>query len=247
MKRPLEGKRALVTGAGTRLGKAIALALGEAGCTVAVHHHTSVAGAQQTVAKLTKQGRDAFAIRADLTAREDCEKMFEELDAKFDGKLDVLVNSAGIFEKTPIEEITPSRWQWIFQVNVEAALWCAQLAHVRMKKKGGSIVNVVDVSAERPWAGYAHYCASKAALVSLTKSMAIEWAPEIRVNAVAPGAVLPPDSMTAEEKKKLAAAIPQKRLGDASDVAATVVFLVSGPEFLTGAVIPVDGGRSARF
>lgn len=246
--RPLEGKRALVTGGGTRLGRAIALALGEAGCAVAVHHHTSVAGAQQVVSKITASGRDAFAVRADLSAYDDCERMFEAVDAKFEGKLDILVSSAGIFEKTPVEEITPSRWQWMFQVNVEAALWCGQLARTRMQKTGGgSIVNVVDVSAERPWAGYAHYCASKAALLSLTRSMAIEWAPEIRVNAVAPGAVLPPESMSDEEKAKLAAAIPQKRLGDPADVADTVLFLLAGPAFITGAVIAVDGGRSARF
>jgi len=244
----LAGKRALVTGGGTRLGRAIALALGEAGAAVCVHHHTSVAGAQQVVSKIAAQGRDAFAVRADLSGYEDVSRMFEQIDQKFEGQLDLLVNSAGIFERTPLEEITPSRWQWMFQVNVEAALWCGQLARERMQKAGaGSIVNVVDVSAERPWAGYAHYCASKAALLSLTRSMAVEWAPDIRVNGVAPGAVLPPDHMSEEEKAKLAAAIPQKRLGTPEDVAETVLFLLAGPPFVTGAIVPVDGGRSARF
>ena len=111
----------------------------------------------------------------------------------------------------------------------------------------GSIVNVTDISAERPWRGYAHYCASKAALVSLTKSLALEWAPAIRVNAVAPGAVLPPDDLSAEERARLAEAVPQKRLGTPEDVAEAVAFLAAGPAYVTGQILAVDGGRSISW
>jgi len=246
----LIGKRALVTGAGVRLGKAIALALADAGAWVAVHHHRSVAGAQQVVSRITAGGRDAFAVRADLSQPEDVERMFEQLDAKFAGSLDILVNSAGIMEKIAAADLTAERWQRMFAVNVESALTCSQLARTRMlanKQPGGSIVNVTDISAERPWRGYAHYCASKAALLSLTKSLALEWAPEIRVNAIAPGAVLLPEGSSAEEVARLEAAIPAGRLGAPEDVAETAVFLAGGPAYVTGQVIAVDGGRSIAW
>ena len=115
------------------------------------------------------------------------------------------------------------------------------------KQPGGSIINVTDISAERPWRGYAHYCASKAALLSLTKSLALEWAPEIRVNAIAPGAVLLPEGSSAEEVARLEAAIPAGRLGAPEDVAETAVFLAGGPAYVTGQVIAVDGGRSIAW
>lgn len=246
----LAGKKALVTGAGVRLGRAIALALAEAGAWVAVHHHRSNAGAQQVVARIVEGKRDAFAVRADLSQPDDVERMFEQVDAKFEGTLDILVNSAGIMERADAADITPERWQRLFALNVESALWCAQHARTRMLANatpGGAIVNVTDISAARPWRGYAHYCASKAALESLTKSLALEWAPGIRVNAVAPGAVLLPDATPAEEAARLQAAIPAGRLGSAEDVAETVVFLAGGPQYVTGQVIAVDGGRSISW
>lgn len=249
----LAGKKALVTGGGVRVGKAIAIALAEAGASVAVHHHRSVAAAQQVVARITGAStgsREAFAVRADLTQPDEVERMFEQLDGKLGGKLDVLVNSAGIMERVAAADLLPDRWQRMFALNVEAPLWCSQAARMRMLSNatpGGAIVNVTDISAERPWRGYAHYCASKAALVSLTKTLALEWAPDIRVNAVAPGAVMLPEGTSAEEVARLEAAIPAKRLGSAEDVAETVVFLASGPAYVTGQVIAVDGGRSISW
>ena len=121
---------------------------------------------------------------------------------------------------------------------------CSLLARERMDAKGGAIVNITDIAADRPFRGYAHYCASKAALVSLTKSLALEWAPKIRVNGVSPGAVLPPDDSTPEELARLAANVPMQKLGDPADVAQAVAFLCAGPAYLTGQIIAVDGGRS---
>lgn len=244
----LAGKRALVTGAGVRLGRAIALALSEAGAAVAVHHHASADEAGRVVTAITGSGKEAFAVRADLSQPAEVESMFAQVDARFGGRLDVLVNSAGIFERVAASELSPERWRRMFAVNVESAMWCSQHARSRMLAGGsGAIVNVTDISAERPWRGYAHYCASKAALVSLTKSLALEWAPEIRVNAVAPGAVLPPEDTDAEEKARLESAIPAGRLGTPRDVAETVVFLAGGPTYVTGQVIAVDGGRSIAW
>ena len=241
----MTGKRALVTGGAVRVGRAIALALGDAGFTVAVHHFGSGAEAKETVKEL---GRGSFTVRADVGEPEEVERMFTVVEDRFDGKLDVLVSSAGIFQRVPAADLTPAMWQRMFAINVEGALWCAQAARpLLLAAGGGAIVNVTDISADRPWRGYAHYCASKAALVSLTKSLALEWAPEIRVNAVAPGAVLPPERTTKEEKKRLTEAIPAKRLGSPEDVARTVVFLADGPQYVTGQVIAVDGGRSISW
>ena len=245
---PLAGKRALVTGGGVRLGRAIALALAEAGAHVAVHHHRSVAGAKEVVAKITASHRDAFSVRADLSQPADVKRLFEQLDATFSGKLDVLVNSAGVFEEIAAEDLTLDRWQRMFAVNVESAFGCAQAARPRMLAAGGgAIVNVTDIAAHRPWRGHAHYCASKAALESLTKSLALEWAPQIRVNAVAPGAVLLPEDASAEERARLEKVIPAKRIGTPEDVAQAVVFLAGGPAYVTGQVLAVDGGRSISW
>ncbi len=246
--RPIGGMRALVTGAGVRLGRAIALRLADGGASVAVHHHVSAAAAADTVASIRERGGSAFAVQADLADADAIGAMFAAVDAEFGGGLDLLVNNAGIFEKIPAEAIGPARWRRMFAVNVDAAFLCSIAARPRLLAAGGgSIVNVTDIAGERPWAGYAHYCASKAALISLTRSLAVEWAPAIRVNGVSPGAVLPPESATAEERERLAAATPMRRLGRPEEVADAVVFLAAGPPFLTGQIVAVDGGRSARL
>lgn len=241
----LQGKRALVTGAGVRLGRAIALALAGAGARVAIHHHRSAEGARRVEAELRALGGAAFTVQADLTREDEVARMFERVDEVFEGRLDVLVNNAGVFERVDLAGMTVERWTRMFQVNVQSTLSCSLLARARMLAAGGgAIVNVADIASERPWRGYAHYCASKAALVSLTRSLALEWAPEIRVNAVSPGAVLPPEGTSAEELARLSANVPQRRLGNPADVAQAVAFLCAGPSYLTGQVLAVDGGRS---
>jgi pteridine reductase len=240
----LLGKRALVTGAGVRLGRAIALGLAEAGAHVAIHHHSSAKGAEEVAAAIRRMGREAFTVKADLGDLAQVSKMFAKVDSVFGRELDILVNSAGIFERIPAEELSLDKWRKMFRINVESALSLSILAHERMQKNGGAIVNITDIAADRPFRGYAHYSASKAALVSLTKSLALEWAPKIRVNGVSPGAVLPPDKSTAEELEALAANVPMKKLGDPRDVAQAVAFLCAGPSYLTGQILAVDGGRS---
>ena len=241
----LLGKRALVTGGGIRLGRAIALALAGAGARVAVHHHRSAEGARQVEADIRSRGGEAFTVSADLTREDEVARMFARVDEYFEGRLDVLVNNAGVLERVELADMTLERWGRMFQLNVQSALSCALQARARMLAAGGgAIVSLTDISAERPWRGHAHYCASKAALVSLTRSLALEWAPEIRVNAVAPGTVLPPEDMSAEELARLAAHVPLRRLGEPTDVAQAVAFLCAGPPYLTGQVLAVDGGRS---
>src|SRR5438105_3932527 len=155
----LAGKKALVTGAGVRLGRAIAVALAEEGADVAVHHHRSSEGAEETVEAIVALGRKSFALRADLTSPREAKTLFDEIDGRFGGRLDVLVNNAGIFEKIAAESIDDARWTRMFAVNVEAAFRCANLARPRLiEAGGGSIVNVTDIAADRPWKGYAHYC-----------------------------------------------------------------------------------------
>lgn len=228
-----------------RVGRAIAVALGDAGYAVAVHHFGSGSEAKEAAKKL---GDGSFTVRADLGEPEEVERMFSVVEDRFEGRLDLLVNSAGIFQRAPAADLTPAMWRRMFAINVEGAMWCAQAARpLLLAAGGGAIVNVTDISAERPWRGYAHYCASKAALASLTKSLALEWAPQIRVNAIAPGAVLPPDQTTREERRRLEAAIPAKRLGSPEDVARAVLFFAEGPAYVTGQVLAVDGGRSISW
>ena len=243
--RPLAGKQALVTGAGVRLGRAIAVALGRAGADVAVHYHASLAGARETVAALEALGVRAPLVQADQADPDDVRRMFAAVDAAFGG-LDVLVNSAGILERRPLEAIDDGAWRRMLDVNLSGPFYTCREAAPRLAARGGgAIVNVVDVAADHPWPAHAHYCAAKAGLAGLTRQLAVELAPRnIRVNGVAPGAVLMPEDYDAEKRARIVARVPMKREGDPEDVARTVVFLAGGPSYLTGQIVAVDGGRS---
>lgn len=243
--RPLAGKLALVTGAGVRLGRAIALALGRAGADVAVHYHASLDGARETAAALRAMGVLAPLLHGDQADPDDVRRMFAELDAALGG-LDVLVNSAAILERRPLEALDDAAWRRMLDVNLSGPFYACREAVPRLAARGGgSIVNLVDVAAEHPWPAHAHYVASKAGLAGLTRQLAVELAPKnIRVNGVAPGAVLMPESYDAEKRARIVARVPMKREGSPDDVARTVVFLAAGPPYLTGQIIAVDGGRS---
>ena len=236
----LKGKAALVTGAARRVGRAIALAMARAGADIAVHYNRSEAQARAAAEEIRALGVAAEVIQADLAEPEQIESMFSAVGERF-GRLDVLVNNAAVFDRTPIETLTAEQWDAEMAVNARAAALCIRWA-VPLMSDGGAIINITDVAAEKGWAGFPAYCASKAALLALTRSAAIALAGRnIRVNAVAPGVVEWHEATTEDRKKDLLARVPLRRAGSADDVAAAVVFLARH-DYMTGQNLRVDGG-----
>lgn len=236
----LSGKIALVTGAGVRLGRTIALALAEAGADLGVHYHTSAADAERTADGTRKTGRRAEVFQADLRDEAAIAKMFQALQKTF-GRLDVLVNNAGVYHRTPLESLTGRQWDEELAVNARAAALCIRYA-LPLMAGGGAVINIADVGAEKGWGGYPAYCASKAALLGLTRSAAKALADRnIRVNAVSPGVAQWPDDATEAHKEVVLAQVPMRRAGSPADVAAAVVFLAAH-DYITAQNLRVDGG-----
>lgn len=232
-------RRALVTGGAIRVGRAIALALADAGFDVAIGFHRSAAEARGTVAELRARGVEATAIRADLRDPAAARTLVSGAARQLRG-LDVLVNSAALFYKTPLASATRAQWDQLLALNLRAAFFCTQAAAARMKQ-GGHVVNVSDVITRLPRPGWAAYTASKAGLEALTRALAAELRTQrIAVNCVAPGAVLKPDWLPPARWR----AITRGHAGSADDVAAAVVFLATCPAYITGQVLAVDGGTS---
>jgi pteridine reductase len=240
---PLDRKIALVTGGGIRVGRAIALALGSAGADVAVHYRGSREGADNVAAEIRAGGHRAVAVPADLARADDCRRVVREAIAALGG-LDLLVHSAANFHRATLAETDERLWDSSMNVNARAGFLLAREAAATLRERRGRVVFVSDFLAEAPARNYLAHSVSKAAVEGLVRALAVELAPEVTVNAVAPGTVLPPEGTTVEEVERLARRVPAKRIGSAEDVAATVVFLCAGPDFLTGQVIRVDGGRS---
>jgi pteridine reductase len=244
MERPLEGKVALVTGGGVRVGRAIAETLGRAGASVAVHYHRSEQGAAEAVAAIGAEGNRAQAFAADLNQSAQAEALVAQVERAL-GPVRVLINSAALFHRSTLVDTTDEVLDQLWAVNTRGPYRLTRAVVRRMGEGGGEIVNVVDVGgAVIPWANYSAYCMTKAALAALTRCWALELAPRVRVNAVAPGTVLPPVSMTPAELDLSRQRIPQRRLGSPDDVAQAVLFLVTGPAYVTGQILAVDGGRS---
>ncbi len=244
MKRALEGRVAVVTGAGTRVGAALARALGARGAAVVVHYHRSSTGAQQTARAIRRAGSEALLVKGELTEVATSERLFAAADEL--GGCDLLVNSAAIFERKPVESIDDESWRRMLEVNLTAPFRLSRAALPSMRRKGrGDILNMVDIGgALKAWSGYAHYCAAKAGLATLTRCLALELAPEIRVNGIAPGAVLFPEGYGSKERKRVTERIPLQRVGSPEDVVQAALFLLEGSQYVTGQIIAVDGGRS---
>jgi pteridine reductase len=240
---PLEGKIALVTGGGIRLGRAIAVALGAAGADVAVHFRSSAAGAEDAAREIQAGGRRAMAVAGDLARSEDCRRIVRASIDGFGG-LDFLVHSAANFHRAPLADIDDDLWDSSMNVNARAGFLLAREAADTLRQRRGRIVLISDFLAESPARNYVAHVVSKAAVEGLVRALAVELAPDVPVNGVAPGTVLPPAGTPADEVERLARRVPAKRIGSPEDVAATVVFLCGGPAFITGQVIRVDGGRS---
>ncbi|HEX9689168.1 MAG TPA: SDR family oxidoreductase [Thermoanaerobaculia bacterium] len=240
---PLERRIALVTGAGVRMGRAIALALGTAGADVAVHFRRSRAEAESAAEEIRSIGRRAAVVSGDLRQPDDCRRVVRDSIAGLGG-LDFLVHSAANFHRASLAETDEELWDSAMDVNARAGFLLAREAAPMLTERSGRVVLISDFLAESPARNYLAHAVSKAAVEGLVRALAVELAPEVSVNGVAPGTVLPPEGTTEEEAVRLARRVPAGRIGSAEDVAATVVFLCAGPAFLTGQVIRVDGGRS---
>ncbi|MBM3787016.1 MAG: SDR family oxidoreductase [Acidobacteria bacterium] len=236
----LEGKTILVTGAAKRIGRSIALRLHAEGARVAIHYSTSEAGARQTAAECG----NAPLYRANLESVAEIEAMFREIDATL-GPLDGLVNNAARFTRFDPLEITEADWDFIHDVNLKAVFFCCQQAARRMKSRGhGRIVNISSLGGLRPWAEHAHYCASKAGVVMLTRALAKAFGPEIGVNSVAPGVI--PFGEWNDAMEAMVRATPAGRPGTGAEIADAVVYFLTASNFVTGQILAVDGGLSQR-
>jgi len=240
----LDGRVALVTGAGTRVGRVIALALGSAGMRVGVHYAGSEKGARQTAEEIIALGSDARTLPGDLMDPATAPRLIEHT-AKVFGSLDVLVNSAAVMLRTPVGEVLVEDWDAMFALNLRAPFFLSQAAARVMPATGGSIVNIADLAAFETWRGYIPHSITKAGIVQMTRGLAHALAPRIRVNAVAPGPVLLPEGWTKEQADKLIATTPLSRLGTPEDVAHAVLYLLNA-DYVTGETIIVDGGRHIR-
>lgn len=235
---------ALVTGAARRLGAAIARRLHAAGYDLALHYRHSAADMAALVAQMeAERPGSVLALQADLAEYDRLPELVAQTLGRY-GRLDALVNNASAFSPTPLGTITPADWDAQFLINARAPLILAQAAAPHLKAARGAIVNLVDIYAERPLRDHVVYCMSKAALVAATRALALELAPEVRVNAIAPGAILWPDEGKAEAAKSaLLARTPLGRTGSEDDIADAVLWLLQGAGYTTGHVLPVEGGR----
>lgn len=245
---PLAGRTALVTGGARRLGAAIATALHGAGANVVIHYRDSQAEAATLAATLEADRPDSVAlVQGDLLDTAALPELVGRAAAAFAG-LDILVNNASSFYPTPVGQITPAHWDELVGSNLKAPLFLSQAAVPWLRRGHGLIINMVDIHARRPLAGHAVYCAAKAGLEMLTYALARELGPDIRVNGIAPGAILWPASGVDEnEKAATLAGIPLGRTGGPEDIAACAVYLATVGSYVNGEVIAVDGGRHLGF
>jgi NAD(P)-dependent dehydrogenase (short-subunit alcohol dehydrogenase family) len=237
--KPLTGKTVLVTGAAKRIGRTIALALAQRGANVAITYLKSQSEAEGTVRDLAALDVDAFAVRCDLRDPENIREMVAEVVGEL-GQLDLLVNNAGVFESDALENISVGRWDEMFATNTRAPFLVAQAAYPHLRAARGRVVNIGSLGGTHAWPTHAHYCTSKAALHMLSQTMAKAWAPEISVNCVAPGMIV--QGELGEAYEQFAHKTPMQRNGTAEDVAAAVAFFATGPHFITGQLLGVDGG-----
>jgi pteridine reductase len=245
LERRVQGKVVLITGGAKRVGAAICRKLHAAGATLMLHYRESAGEARLLQAELNNQRKDSVAlIQADLLDLGKLHSIVEQT-VQTHGKLDALVNNASSFFQTPVGEITAAQWEDLIGTNLRAPLFLSQAAAPALKKSQGAIVNITDIHADRPLKNYVVYSVAKAGLVGLTRSLARELAPEVRVNAVAPGPILWPDDSTFDElsRQRIISHTLLRREGTPEDIAKAVYFLLAEATYVTGDTINVDGGR----
>jgi pteridine reductase len=240
----LRGRNALVTGAGHRVGRAIALALAGRGMRVAIHYNSADTGARETLEQVRAAGGDGDVFQADLTRGDAADGLITAVREAFT-TLDVLVNSAAVMLRTPFGETTAKQWDDIMALNLRAPFLLTQAAAPMLRSSHGAVVNIADLAAFETWPGYVPHGISKSGVVHLTRSLARLMAPEVRVAAVAPGTVLLPEHWDAESAAHLIETTPLHRNGSPEDVTRTVLFILDS-DYLTGETIIVDGGRNVR-
>jgi pteridine reductase len=238
----LKGKVALVTGASRRIGRAIALDLAAHGVTVAVHYRSSQTEADAVVAEMVAKGRSAQAFRANLESVGEIEQLVAKVLDNF-GRIDILVNSASIFAPTPLAEISEHDWDANLDTNLKAPFFLSKFAAAAMRKQGaGKIINLGDWAGIRPFKDYLPYSVSKSGLIGLTKALAKELAPEVQVNCIALGMVIPPESYSKEEVGRLVSRTLTKKIGTPEDVSRAVLFFCE-TDYATGSILTLEGGR----
>ena len=236
---------ALVTGGAVRVGRAISQALANDGYHVVVNYHRSAADAESLVEEIAAAGGSATAVQADVTEADACTRLVEESAAR--GALAVLVNNAAIFERRAFLELDDQSWERHLRLNLEAPYRLSLLAGRRMWEQGrGRIINICGTVGIEPRGDYVPYCVSKNGLDTLTRGCAEALAPRVQVNGIAPGAILFPEGTLEDEQARVLARVPAGRIGAPSDVAAAVSFFAAAPEYVTGTILPVDGGASVH-
>jgi pteridine reductase len=241
-------KTALVTGAAARIGAAIAERLHRQGCDVLLHYNSNREGAEELAKRLnTKRQDSAFLVQSDLSSPAGIDQLAEEARSTFD-VLDILVNNASRFYPTPVGDTLAWQWEDLLNSNLRGPYFLVQALLAELRTAGGSVVNIIDVHAERPMRDHAVYCISKAGLAMMTKALAKELGPSIRVNGVSPGAILwPSKEPGSAEKQSILERTSMGRLGDPSDIASAVAYLALDAPYVTGQILTVDGGRSLNI
>jgi NAD(P)-dependent dehydrogenase (short-subunit alcohol dehydrogenase family) len=240
----LKGRTAIVTGAGHRVGRALALALGARGMRVVVHYNAAADGARETARLIEAAGGEAVTVGADLTKVDKIPRVIDAAMKTFGG-LDVLVNSAAVMVRIPFGEVDAARWDETIGLNLRAPFFLAQAAAPHLRAAHGVIVNIADLAAFETWPAYIPHGISKSGIVYLTRALAAILAPEVRVAAIAPGAVLLPENWSEDDAARLRRTTPLGREGSPEDVARTMLFILDS-DYLTGETIIVDGGRHVR-
>lgn len=238
------GRVALVTGGARRVGRALALALADRGGRIAIHHHESPADAASLIRQLSARGIEAVAFQSDLRKADAPDRLVTNVVDHF-GSLDILINSAAVMIRSELDDITPDQWDDTFALNLRAPFFCARAAARAMGDRGGVIVNLADLAGIETWPAYAAHGISKAGVIHMTRVLARILAPRVRVNAIAPGAVLLPETWSADDAAHLERTTPLHRLGSPTDVAHAMLYLIEA-DYVTGDLLVVDGGRHVR-
>lgn len=237
---------AIITGAAKRVGKSIAQALARKGVHIVLHYNSSEKEAFETAKLLESEGVKVLCLKADLSHVQEIQTLVLQAEREM-GKIDILVNAASQYNETAFTSITEGDWDQHLDVNVKGAFFLAQAAAKSMlKQKCGKIVNLIDAHITRPYTNYLPYFVSKSAMVGLTYTLARELAPHIQVNAISPGPVLMQPSWDEAFVQEIIDSVPLKRIGTAEDIANGVLFCLEGSDFMTGAIIPIDGGQRLR-